>query len=58
MSSGSDHIKSHIDPAFGIYCFLSIDLISSRFGIEGESPPWTQNALLSIIATKGRKSKI
>lgn len=27
VQSGSDHIKSHIDPSWGIYCFLSIDLI-------------------------------
>ena len=39
ISSGSDHIRSHIDPAFGIYCFLSIERTSSIFGIEGDKPP-------------------
>jgi hypothetical protein len=41
ISSGSDHIKSHIEPAFGIYCFLYIDLISSMLGVEGDKPPCT-----------------
>ena len=54
ISSGSDHIKSHIAPLLGIYCFLSIPLISSKLFIEGDNPPCTHNTLLSIMAAIGR----
>lgn len=58
ISSGSDHIKSHIAPAFGIYCFRYSDLISSMLGVSGDRPPCTHNILSSMSATRGRKSNI
>jgi len=54
ISSGSDHIKSHIGPSWGISYFLSIVLISSIDLIEGDRPPWMQNTFPSIIAAKGK----
>jgi hypothetical protein len=54
ISSGSDHIKSHIAPSCGTSYFLSITLISSRVDIDGERPPWTQKIFSSMIAASGR----
>ena len=54
MSSGSDHMRSHMAPSWGTSYFLSITLISSKVLIEGDSPPWTQKIFSSIIAAKGR----
>jgi hypothetical protein len=58
ISSGSLHIKSHIAPSWGTSYFLSIDLISSRVSKDGDSPPCTQKIRSSIIAARGKKSKI
>lgn len=52
ISSGSDHIRSHIAPSWGTSIFLSIALISSKVWIDGDKPPWTQKILLSIRAAK------
>ena len=41
-------------PSWGISTFLSISLIYSIVLISGDSPPWTQRTLFSIIAAIGR----
>ena len=49
MSSGSDHIKSHMAPSCGTSCLRSITRIWSSELIDGERPPCTQKILSSMI---------
>lgn len=49
-------MRSQNNPVFGIYLNLSIFLMSSKFLISDDIPPWMHRNLLLTSAARGRLS--